>query len=88
MKSYNSTAIEEELYEIIKNAYMEMTVKSMVEINQIFWDAKIKMAIVLLIASCIVLCIVVYVCISIIRQVFRGFMHLIYRVSFIKISLS
>jgi hypothetical protein len=26
MKSYNSTAIEEELYEIIKNAYMEMTV--------------------------------------------------------------
>jgi hypothetical protein len=49
--SYNSTAIEEELYEIIKNAYMEMTVKSMVEINQIFWDAKIKMVIVLFIAS-------------------------------------
>ena len=81
MKSYNSTAIEEELYEIIKNAYMEMTVKSMVEINQIVWERNIKVAIVLFIASCIVLCIVVYVCISIIRQVFRGFMQLIYRVS-------
>jgi hypothetical protein len=80
MESYNSTAIEEELYEIIKNAYVEMAVKSMVEINQIVWERNIKVAIVLFIASCIVFCIVVYVCISIIRQVFAGFMQLIYRI--------